>query len=182
MGRDGGQCAWATRRLSSTQPTFPNSNKQKSTTSTNQRPGRAPPTRCEGASRAVGVWRHPRHPPGMIQPQGQDQHRAPRHELPEAQIVAQQARGDCKQLTRPWKAKPWFQVAHQRTSDCVEKATSTTIHQTAQHPLCLERSSPTTLVGSAASPPHMRVHTRGQTTTHPHPPTPCPRGTCLPTR
>lgn len=152
--------------LAAHKPTFPDSTKQKST-STNQRPGRAPPTRCKGASRAVGVWRHPQHPPSMIQPQ--DQHRAPRHELPEAQIVAQQARGDCKQLTRPWKAKPWFQVARQRTSDYVKRARSTTIHQTAQHPLCLERSSPTTLDGSAASLPHMRVHTCGQTTTHSHP-------------
>ena len=165
--------------LAAHKPTFPDFNKQKSTTSTNQRPGRAPPTRCEGASRAVGVWRHPRHPPSMIQPQ--DQHRAPRHELPEAQIAAQQARGDCKQLTRPWKAKPWFQVARQRTSDCVERARSTTIHQTAQHPLCLERSSPTTLDGSAASLPHMRVHTGGQTTTHSPPTIPSPQGTHPPT-
>ena len=168
MGRDGGQCTRATGGLAAHKHTFPNSNKQKPTTSTNQRPGRAPPTRCEGASRAAGVWRHPRHPPGMIQSQGQ--HRAPRHKLPEAQISAQQARGDCKQLTRPWKAKPWLEVAHQRTSDCVETARSTTIHQTAQHPLCLERSSPTTLAGSTASPPHTWPDYR-----HPHPPPPAHR-------
>ena len=161
--------------LAAHKPTFPNSNKQKPTASTNQRPGRAPPTRCEGASRAAGVWRHPRHPSGMIQSQGRDWHRATRHKLPEAQISAQQSRGDCKQLTRPWKAKPWLEVAHQRTSDCVETARSTTIHQTAQHPLCLERSSPTTLAGSTTSPPHTCVHTHGQTTTHPHPPPPAHR-------
>lgn len=74
---------------------------QKSTTSTNQKTRQGSTHKVRGSSRAAGSGGIHGTRQGPVQLQGWDRHRAPRHKLPEAQISAQQARGSCKQLTRP---------------------------------------------------------------------------------